>query len=374
MTTEPDTIAFCRVPGGSQVAYAAMGAGRPLVMVPGGLCHLLQSYEHPAASTARAKLAARRRFIWYDRLGCGLSDRDGFDLSLDNDVDQLETVLDAAGVEQADLIGYSLGAPAAAVFAARHPERVGRLVFPASFARGASVYADAEFDVLTSMIRRSWGLASRALGASLVPNASSEDLRWFSRFQTAACTAEVAIEVLEHMRTIDVSDVLASVRAPSLVIHNRHDPAVPFAAGRELAAGIPGARLHVLEGNEHDPFIRDSGQIVETVLAFVDGRPIEPAGSRGPTASAGQVGGSLPNGMGTPVGTLTDRECDILRLIAQGESNKQIAVTLDVAIATVERHITNLYRKIGARGRADAVMAAIALGVVSPPGPPTGFP
>ncbi len=135
-------VEFCQTAGGHRVAYAEAGHGRPLVMLPGWLSHVEQLWTHPAAASARAKLARSHRFIWYDRLGCGLSDRTGFSPSVDDDVDQLEAVLAAADVERCSLVGYSWGGPAS-----------------------------------------NWHLGTLALGTMFVPNASGRDLRWFARFQ-----------------------------------------------------------------------------------------------------------------------------------------------------------------------------------------------
>jgi pimeloyl-ACP methyl ester carboxylesterase len=147
---------FCSLADGSCVAFAERGEGRALVMVPGWLCHLEQSWSHPAAASALEKLAASHRFVWYDRLGCGLSDRAGFELSLDNDVAQLTGVLDAAGVERADLVGYSFGVPPAARFAARFPERVNRLMLYSGFARGASMMPRETLEAAVQLIRADW--------------------------------------------------------------------------------------------------------------------------------------------------------------------------------------------------------------------------
>jgi DNA-binding CsgD family transcriptional regulator len=164
-----------------------------------------------------------------------------------------------------------------------------------------------------------------------------------------ATTAEMAVRLLDHMRAMDVRDVLPSIRAPTLVLHNRRDQAVPAEAGREVSALVPGAELQLLDGNEHDPFIRDSGSVVEEILAFMAGRaPRAPAPPDRPATA------------------LSPREEEVLRLIADGAANKQIASTLGITLATVERHVTNLYRKVGAQGRADAAMAAVAMGLVSP--------
>jgi pimeloyl-ACP methyl ester carboxylesterase/DNA-binding CsgD family transcriptional regulator len=343
------TVRFCTLDESSSVAYAERGAGSTLVMVPGWLCHLELNWSHPAAASALEKLSAGNRFVWYDRLGCGLSDRDGFELSLDSDVAQLGCVLDASGIRKASLIGYSFGVPPAARFAARYPDRVNRLVLYSGFARGSSMMPRESLEASTQLIRADWDMAVRLLSTHLLPNASSQDLRWFSRFQQVAAAPEMAARLLEHTWAMDVRADLADIATPTLVAHNRDDQVTPVAAAEELAAAIPGARLHLFEGNEHDPFIRDSGSVVDAILDFINDRPITP--QRTP---------------GRPHPMLTPRERDVLRLVASGDTNERIAATLGIAVKTVERHVTNVYRKLGAGGRADATRAAVAMDLVSP--------
>jgi len=342
------TVRFCRLADGTRVASSTMGAGSPLVMVPGWLCHLEENWRHPAAASARAKLAASHLLVWYDRLGCGLSDREGFELSLDNDVEQLVAVLDVAEIEQTSLIGYSFGVPPAVAFAARFPERVDRLVLYSGFARGSAMMPAETLEAVLQMIKADWSMASQLLATRMVPNASSKDLRWFDRFQQVAAAPEMAAQLLAHTWAMDVRDLLPQIRAPTLVAHNRDDQTIPWTAGQEIADLVPGAELHLFEGNEHDPFIRDSGSVVEAILDFVGGRPIAPA--------------SRP----APARGLTEREREVLRLIASGATNEAIASRLGIAVKTVERHVTNLYRKLGAGGRADATRCAVAMELVSP--------
>jgi len=344
-------VEFCLTAGGHRVAYAQAGSGRPLVMLPGWLSHVEQLWTHPAAASARAKLARSHRFIWYDRLGCGLSDRTGFTPSVDDDVNQLEAVLDAVNVERCSLIGYSWGGPAAATFAARHPDRVDRLVLYATYARGATVTTGERHEAFTAMLRSNWHLGTLTLATIFVPNASGRDLRWFSRFQRAAASAEVAIILLDEMRRHDVRIALTRITVPTLVLANQYDPVIGAEHAREVASLVPGAVLHVLDGNEHEPFIRDSGDVVDVVLDFVDGRPIRPARRR------------VASGAG-----LSPRETEVLRLLAGGAANKSIATELGIKPATVERHVANVYRKLGANGRADAALAAAGLGLVTLPG------
>jgi len=256
--------------------------------------------------------------------------------------------MDAAGIRRASLIGYSFGGPPAALFAARFPERVERLVFYSSFARGANLATAKSHEALKQLIAADWSLGSRTFASLFLPNGSGYDLRWFSRFQRHAATAEMAIRLLDHLRSLDVREVLSSIKVPVLVLHNGRDSVVPFANAEEIAALVPGASIAKLEGNEHEPFIRDSGNVVEAILDFVDGRPP----------------GSSTVRLSTPE-ALTPREREVLRLIALGESNKSIASTLRIQVGTVERHVANVYGKLGARGRADAARQAVALGVVT---------
>jgi pimeloyl-ACP methyl ester carboxylesterase/DNA-binding CsgD family transcriptional regulator len=319
-------------------------------MAPGWLSHLEENWTHPAAASARARLAESHQFIWYDRLGCGLSDRDGFELSVENDLDQLVAVLDDAGLERISLIGYSFAAGPAALFAARYPERVDRLVFYSAFARGSSLTSPRGFQALKQLVASDWTLGARTLATMLVPNGSSTDLRWFSRFQRRSTTADMAVALLDHLWAMDVRDELGAITAPTLVLHNRDDKAVPVDAGRELAALIPGSVLHLLDGNEHDPFIRDSGSVVDSILAFVDGRPLP--------------SGEPPE---RPVRELTGREREVLTLLADGCSNKDISAALRITVATVERHVSHIYGKLGAQGRADAALWAVSMGLTRPP-------
>lgn len=349
MASSPSTVRFCGLADGSRVAYGTQGAGPPLVMVPGWLCHLEELWRHPAAASARSRFAASHRFVWYDRLGCGLSDREGFEPSLDNDVEQLLAVLDAAEVQRANLIGYSFGAPPAALLAARYPERVNRLVFYSGFARGTAMMPAESLEAITQLIRADWEMACQLLATRLLPNASSKDLRWYGRFQQVAAVPETAAQLLEHTWAMDVRDSLGEITAPTLVAHNRDDQAIPATAGQEIAALIPDAQLHLFEGNEHDPFIRDSGSVVGAILDFVAGRPISDTSAPAPAEPG-----------------LTRREREVLRMVASGATNTTIASRLGITVKTVERHVTNVYRKLGAGGRADATRAAVAMELVAP--------
>lgn len=319
-------------------------------MVPGWLSHVERLWSHPSAASALAQLAERHRFIWYDRVGGGLSDRSRLTESMDDDLAQLAAVLDAAEVDRCRLIGYSAGGPVATRFAVVAPERVEHLVLYSTYARGADLSSDDHHEGLVGLITTNWKLASLAMSSLFLPNGSSDDLTWFTRFQRAAAAPEMAASLLGYLRRQDVIADLPLLRVPTTVLANRHDPAVRTELTREVARLVPGARLQMLEGSEHDPFIRDSGEVVPAILAAVEGRTFTP--SRPPPSV------TVP---------LTPRETDVLTLLGNGASNKDIALQLGVQPSTVERHVTNLYRKLGANGRADAAVHAVARGLVSLP-------
>lgn len=343
------TIEFCRIPDGSRVAYASVGEGPPLVLVPGWLSHVGQLWSHPAAASALEKLAADHRVIWYDRIGGGLSDRSRPTSSMSDDLAQLEAVLEAAGVERCRLVGYSAGGPVAVTFSAASPRRVEHLVLYSTYACGQKLSSQASHDSLIGLVTGNWKLATLAMGTIFIPNGSSTDLSWFSRFQREASAPQTAAAFLTYMRSHDVGSELARLRVPTTVITNSHDPAVAPEHSRELARLVPGARLVVLDGNEHDPFIRDSGNVVEAILAAVEGRPFVRA--RPPAT----------------IRALTPRESEVLTLLANGSSNKEIAGELGIRTATVERHLTHLYEKLEANGRADAAAQAVTRGLVALP-------
>lgn len=348
--TPVPVVGFAVVPTGGRVAYASAGDGPPLVMVPGWLSHVREVWTHPSAAAALAKLSDGHQFIWWDRLGCGMSDRHPVTPSLEDDVVQLTAVLDAMGVDRCDLLGYSFGGPPAVVFAHRHPERVRHLVLYSTYVRGADLAEESMFDALIDLVRAGWELAATTLSAVFVADGSADDRRWFSRFQRASAEATTAADLLAYVRHQDVTDVVGALRVPVTVVSAADDRVVTPDHARTVARSIPGARLVVVEGRTHDPFIRGDGGVVEAILAGVEGRPA--------------VVHARPEPDARPTDPLTPRERDVLRALVDGAPNKVIAARLAVSVATVERHLSNLYRKLGVSGRAEAAARAVRAGLV----------
>src|SRR3954471_1963614 len=312
--TTPRQVGYCTGPGGVRIAYATIGAGRALVVPPAWISHLDLLWEDAAYRAFFTPLAGLRSVLQYDRPGGGLSGPapgpagPGEPAGLDADVAVLEAVADQLGLDTVDLLGISLAAPVSVAFAARFPQRVGRLVLYGGYADGGQIATPAVRGALLDMIRAHWGLGSQVLGGVFLPDGSAQTKDHFARLQREASSAEAAADLLAQCYEIDVTGLLAQVAAPTLVVHRRGDRAIPYWAGRELAAGIPGARLVSLTGRSHFPFVGDAAAVVRAILEFLgDG----PAGPTGPPE------GGRPD-------ALTARQLQVAALVAAGMTNKQI--------------------------------------------------
>ena len=252
-------VRFCLSPDGVRIAHAAVGSGPPLVRTGHWLTHLEYDWESPIWSVFIDQLAAEHRLIRYDARGNGLSDWDVPDISLDAFVRDLETVVDANGLDRFPLLGMSQGAAVSIVYAVRHPERVRHLVILGGFARGPRMRGSpdevATSDAVLTLIRQGWGQenpAFRQLFTSLfIPGGTPEQIRWYNDLQRKTTSPENAYRMRAVIDRIDVADLLNQVRAPTLVLHCRDDARVPFDEGRRLAAGIAGARFVALDGRNH---------------------------------------------------------------------------------------------------------------------------
>ena len=253
-------IGFCTSSGGVKIAYATHGTGPPLVKVANWLTHLEHDWHSPIWRHWLEGLAEGHTVVRYDERCCGLSDWDAERLDIEAWVDDLEAVVDAAGLERFALLGLSQGGPIAIAYAVRHPERVSHLIFCGGYARGrakrpGSADQQLENDVLLSLMKVGWGRDDqtfRQVFTSLfIPGATSEQMAWFDELQRISTSPENAERLEQAWYQIDVTDLLARVTAPTLVAHAREDRAVPFAEGRLLAAGIVGARFLPLDSGNH---------------------------------------------------------------------------------------------------------------------------
>ncbi|MEP7215751.1 MAG: alpha/beta fold hydrolase [Anaerolineaceae bacterium] len=279
-------IRFCKNADGVRIAYSTMGSGPPLVLVSGWVSHLEDDIAPDFfARDGIMALAQQFALIRYDKGGTGLSDRNLGHYTLDSRLADLEAVVSSLKLKKFSLLAISEGGPIAIAYAARHPKQVDRLVLWGTYARGPSLSKPEMREALLSVVRASWGVGSDMMTNLFMPGASVEEARTFALHQRRGATKEDAAALLEAVYESDVSDLLARVSCPTLVIHSRSDKAISYRHGLEVASGIPGARLVSLEGRGHLPEPEVMGDSFRQAADFIlEGtRPPPPSG-----ASAGK--------------------------------------------------------------------------------------
>ena len=253
-------IAFCRAGDGIRLAYAVTGDGPPLVRAANWMTHLGYDVESPVWRHWVRDMSAHHTFIRYDERGCGLSDWDAKDFTFHDWVTDLESVVDAVGLERFPLLGVSQGGAVAVAYAARHPEQVTRLVLCGAYARGRAVRAQGEDEKRAAALdldlaRVGWGRDDPAFrqvfAAQFLPDGTRADWDAFDQLQRRTTSPENAVRFLQEFAHIDVREQAGQVRCPTLILHSRNDHRVPMRYGEELAALIPDSRLVALASNNH---------------------------------------------------------------------------------------------------------------------------
>jgi pimeloyl-ACP methyl ester carboxylesterase len=245
---------------GVRLAYSRLGGGPPLVKTGNWMTHLEFDFETPIWRHLYRALSRDNTLIRYDARGNGLSDRDVEEVSFETFVTDLETVVDAAGLDRFALLGISQGCAVSIAYAVRHPQRVSHLIllggYPVGWAKRARSAAEKEQGAaMLTLLRLGWGQENPAFRqlftSQFIPGGTKEQADWFNELQRISTTPEDAARNLIANGDTDVSALLAEVSVPTLVMHSRDDARVPFDQGRRLAAGIPGARFVPLPSRNH---------------------------------------------------------------------------------------------------------------------------
>lgn len=346
-------LAYARSADQVAIAYTDVGSGPPLVMLPNlPFSNCLAQWRVPFLRDAYERLAAHHRVVEYDGRGTGRSERDVDALSLDTMLLDLEAVLDQASVGPCALYAPYISCATAIAYAARHPDLVSRLILFGGSARGRDAIGAPETAALLSLIERDWDVFVTSAVQAWLGWSAGESGRIETEVARTATTPRVARAAIAMAAELDVSAELASVTAPVLVFHRRGVRQISLEVSEAIVAAVPFGQLHVLEGSSAALFFEDADEVLRITLDFLAGRAIAP-----PAREVRDV--RRPGSHG-----LTAREVDVLRLLARGETNSVIALELGLSVNTVERHVTNLYRKIDARGRADATAFAVRRGIV----------
>src|SRR5262245_42803655 len=342
MTIAP-RIRTAKTRDGVDIAYYGIGRGAALVYLPWGIVsHATQEWQHREQRHWLKRIAAKRRVIRFDHRGTGLSDRRAA-FTVQGGVLDIDAVARAEGLQRFALFGQLHSAVPAMVVACEFPEPGSHLVLWCRFAaypeflesspplQAARAAADKDWETYTELI------AQQATGWS-----DGAHARALAAYFREGATAEHYLRCIEHFQKVDIKAKLLELTMPVLVLQPREAAFPTLDIGKRLASAIPGARLVVLEGANLLPFLGH----VESVAALLDQFLVDADAKPRPEG-------------------LTEREVEILERLAGGFSNQGIARELAISTRTVERHIGNLYLKIGAHNRAQATAYAIRKGLVS---------
>jgi pimeloyl-ACP methyl ester carboxylesterase/DNA-binding CsgD family transcriptional regulator len=335
-------IRFCEL-AGRRIAYATVGNGPPIVFGAKWVSHLEEEWDDALARRFYEDLARTHTVVRYDRLGAGLSDRELPEpASIDLDTRVLETVIHATGGGPVSIFACSCSSVVTARLASRAPELVERVVFFGSFVSRDDL-PDVTRRSLVDFVRVNWSLAAQMLAGLIVPHASGDEIAALSRHKRRAADAETAAAFLELELFADATPYLAGITMPALVLHRRGDRAVPISRGRELASLLPNARFIALSGDSHLPHVDDQREVQRALAGFLD------------DATPLDANGDSP---------LSHREAEVLRLVAVGLSNREIASSLVLSEHTVHRHVANILRKLTQSSRAAAAAQATRAGYI----------
>jgi pimeloyl-ACP methyl ester carboxylesterase/DNA-binding CsgD family transcriptional regulator len=344
------SIRIIRSADETMIAWADAGSGPALVKASNWLTHLEHDLVSPVWKHWTIFFAEHFRFIRYDERGCGMSDWNPVQLSLEKSYDDLEAVLAAAAPQKPFvLLGVSQGGFAAIRYAVSHPENVSHLVLYGVYVQGRARQNNPEimqqYQALIALTRLGWGkdnpVYRQLFTSRFIPGASDEQIRWFNDLCKVTTTPETAARIMESRQNFDICHSLPEIRVPTLVLHARADEAVSPAQGRLAASLIPGAAFVELESRNHILLESEPAwaRFKREVLTFT-GRPAE--GVRGSGVFA----------------ALSPREKEILARIAEGCSNVEIGKQLFISDKTVRNHVTHILEKLGVRSRAQAIVLA----------------
>ncbi len=360
-------IRFCVAQDGVRLAYAKTGQGPPLVRIGTWLTHLEHDWNSPLWRPWLDNFSRFHTLYRYDQRGCGLSDWDVDTISFEALLSDLETIIDAAGLDQFALIGMSNGGSLALSYAVRHPERVSHLMIYGGYMRGmAQRSTDAakneEIAVHLGLIKMAWSADNPVykfiLSTELLPAGTMEQIGWLNDLQRLSTSADNAVRLQKAYNPVNVVALASDVSCPTLILHAKYDAAVPFEEGRLCATHIPNARLVPIDSKNHlllstEPAWEQFWREFYQFLGISD-RQFELI----PPASV-----PVPQNW---LAQLTLRERDILHLLANGQRNDEIAQTLILTPKTVRNYISRIYEKLDVTSRGEAIVLAREAGFDKP--------
>ena len=266
--------------GDVNIAYQVVGDGPiDLVLTFGWVSHLAYIWEEPAIARFLDRLGSFTRLILYDKRGTGMSDRVYPLPTLEQRMDDLRAVMDAAGSERAAVFGISEGGVVSALFAATYPERTSQLIingsYPSRLLRPGYPWGipPDEFEKRIAGVQEIWGRGFTMQGYAPSQLDNPEVVSWWNRFTQFSASPKDAEDLMRMNNLIDIGGILPSIKVPTLIIHANRDKVAPIEAGRYFAEHIPGSRLLELDSIDHWFYFLDADTVIAAIQEFLTGVP-----------------------------------------------------------------------------------------------------
>ena len=341
-------IAYARSRDNTNIAYAVSGEGPPLVRAGTWLTHV----QHDAASPVMAHwlrfMSERHTLIRYDLRGCGLSQASGNNTFADW-VDDLEAVVDRNELQSFPLFGMSQGAAIAVEYAIRHPHRVSQLILYAPLVTGWGGRDGAiskRWQSMQQLVSAGWGDSNGAFPSMFahlfLPESPAETKQWYADLQRKSASKDEAVKFMKVLSELSVFAKLKHVSVPTLVVQVAHDQVIDPSSVAGIAASIPGAEFVSIDSCNHI--------LLEDEAGWAEFKGVFRRYVQGPESHTAEATSVLDG--------LSKREREILRQIAKGQSNKEIAHTLSITDKTVRNHVTSIFDKLSVSSRAQAIVLA----------------
>jgi len=333
-------IRYAHTSDGVSIAYWAIGEGPPLLHLPWGtMSHCQGEWRLEGCRRWYERLARRSTVIRYDPRGCGMSDPLGGSVSVDDLVKDIEAVVASLGLKQVALLAAGESGNTAISYAAKHTDRLSRLVLWCCYARPSDREKSPGYQATTTLVDQDPVIFSETVSRIVLGWSAGEEARALAAGIRGVDLVSLR-QLLDTFHSFDASRLLPMITAPTLVMHRRGWRNPGLDAARVLAAGIPNARMLVLEGESGLPYAGDMEEAAAAVEAY--------------------LGESLA---AEPPAGLSLREVEVLRLVAAGRSNREIGEALSISLNTVDRHVSNILTKVGATNRAEAASFAVRHGL-----------
>jgi len=266
------SIQFVKRKDGVRIAYSKFGKGQPLVCPSSWVTSLSYIFEDQFAQQFWGQLAQKVTVVSYDKHGCGQSDRDRKDFTLETEFLDLDTVISHLGLDKFSLLGSSMAGPVAIEYTLRHPKKVTDLILYGSYCNGKNLAPEDVRRALISLVKASWGLGSKTIADIFHPNANTKELKSLAKFQRESSSPEIAAKVLELAYSLDVTELLSGIKIPTLILHREGDKVITIDHGRQLAVEIPNAQFKLLKGAIHPWWYGETDEIINEIAEFVGRR------------------------------------------------------------------------------------------------------